>query len=113
VFFFAQGEADLHAKIRRTMQWRVALPDESGNPTANERPPKGFSNIPMEHNMLRTKDAGHNIIWTPSNFTRFKSSNIWVDEQYADRWLKISRPEQTTRARTSERQRVQGESADD
>lgn len=113
VFFFAQGEADLHAKIRRTMQWRVSLPDESGNPTKHDRPPKGFSDIPMEKNMLKGKDAGHNILWTPGNFTRFKSDDIPDPEEYEDRWLKISRPETTTRARSSERKQTRGVPSDD
>lgn len=102
IFFFAQGEEDLHAKIRRTMQWRVSLPDESGNPTKNDSAPLGFSDIPMKKNMLKEKGPGFIVLWTPANFTRLKSDNIWVDEKWSDRWLKISRPTGTTRARSSD-----------
>lgn len=92
VFCFGQDEANVHEKVRRTFEWRVALPDEDGNPCKidNDAPPVGFSNIPMIKNFLRYRDAGYGLCWTPSNFTRFTWEDIPDWEEDAERRLKIS-----------------------
>jgi len=94
-------------------RWRVDFPDESGNRTADEEPPLGFKEIPMEANMLQSKDAGHLIMWQSSNFTPFRSDDIPEPEEFDGRWLKISQNEGSTRARFSTRRRETGEVADD
>ncbi|WP_254841131.1 ATP-binding protein [Natronomonas marina] len=92
LFGFGQDETNVHEKVRRTFQWRVAMPDDDGNPCKrqNDRAPVGFSSIPMVKNFLKRKDAGFGICWKPNNFTRFVWDDIPDWEEDVDRKLKIS-----------------------
>jgi len=78
LFAFGHKEKHVHHKIRSEFEWRVAMPDDNGNPCRrnNDSPPVGFSEIPMIKNFLRRKDAGYGICWKPANFTRFPWQNI-------------------------------------
>ena len=109
LFFFAHHEVNLHSKIRRTVQWRVSLADETANPcrTANDRPPLGFNAIPMEQDQLSFRNVGHGLLWTEQRFSRFRWDDIPVDPADESRWLKISVSEPsggTTHARGSDQQ---------
>lgn len=92
LFAFGQDEADVHEKVRRKFQWRVAMPDDDGNPAQEDgvSPPVGFSNIPMKNNKLRQKGPGHGYCWKPGNFTPFRWQDIPDWEEDADRKLKIN-----------------------
>lgn len=113
IYFLGQNEADLHSKIRRTMQWRVDFPDEYGNRTDDQEPPLGFKDIPMNANMLRGQDAGHLLLWQSSNFTAFTADDIYEPNEFDGRWLKIAQNQDSTRARFSNRGSETGEVADD
>jgi hypothetical protein len=101
MFLFSQEETEVNEKARKAVQWRVALPDEEGNPTAGNDP-LGFGSVPMETNMLLRRDAGHGILWTPTNFTAFTWPDIDspITEEW---WLKIglNRPDAYARASES------------
>lgn len=98
LFWFAHHEQNLHSKIRRTMQWRVSMPDGTSNPRQeNDSPPLGFNSIPMRYDLLSSKDVGHGIWWTERNFTRFKWDDVPVGPVDENRWLKISLEPQTSR----------------
>jgi hypothetical protein len=101
VFFLGQNEEDLHRKVRRTIQWRVDFPDEDGNRTKDDDPPLGFSDIPMKENTLQKIDEpGSAIVWQPSNFSPLKDiAHIFDPIEFRDRWLRISQPMSSTRAR--------------
>jgi hypothetical protein len=109
LFFFAHHEVNLHSKIRRTVQWRVNLADETANPcrAANDRPPLGFNAIPMEQDQLSFRNVGHGLLWTEQRFSRFRWDDVPVDPVDESRWLKISVSEpkpQHTCARGSDQQ---------
>jgi hypothetical protein len=118
LFFFAHHEANLHSKIRRTVQWRVNMADETANPCrANgDRPPVGFNAIPMEQDQLSFRDVGHGLFWTEQRFTRFKWDDIPVEAVDQNRWLKISLDEPSggdTRPRGSDQRADTRGAADD
>ncbi|MDB2276695.1 hypothetical protein PM022_19660, partial [Halorubrum ezzemoulense] len=54
LYFLAHNEENLHSKIRRTIQWRISMPDGTANPAQenNDRPPVGFNAIPMIRDQL-------------------------------------------------------------
>jgi hypothetical protein len=108
LFFFAHHEVNLHSKIRRTVQWRVSLADETANPCQSngDRAPLGFKNIPMKKDQLSSRNIGRGLLWTGQRFTRFTWDDIPVDTVDADRWLKISLDEGYTRARSSDQQQT-------
>lgn len=108
LFFFAHHEVNLHSKIRRTVQWRVSLADETANPCQSngDRAPLGFKNIPMKKDQLSSRNIGRGLLWTGQRFTRFTWDDIPVDTVDADRWLKISLDEGHTRARSSDQQQT-------
>lgn len=108
IYFLGQNEADLHSKIRRTIQWRVDFPDEYGNRTEDQQPPLGFKDIPMEQNMLQNRDAGYLVMWQSSNFTPFRADDVPEPEEFDGRWLKVARNQGSTRARFSDPQREGG-----
>lgn len=108
LFFFAHHETNVHSKVRRTIQWRISLSDETANPCQlnNDRPPVGFNGIPMEYDQLSSRNIGRGLFWTEQRFTRFKWPDISVDPVDESRWLKISLDElrgASTRARNTER----------
>lgn len=118
LFFFAHHESNLHSKIRRTMQWRISLADETANPcqSNNDRAPVGFNRIPMKYDQLSMRPVGRALIWTEQRFTRFKWVDIAVDQSDAGRWLKISLDELSqshTRAHNTEQPNDSREVADD
>jgi len=98
LFWFAHHEENLHSKIRRTIQWRVAMPDGTANPRQDaDSAPLGFNAIPMRYDMLSSKDVGYGIWWTEGNFTRFSWDDIPVGEADTGRWLKVSLNPQSSR----------------
>jgi DNA polymerase III delta prime subunit len=106
LYAFGHDEANVHEKLRRTFDWRVAMPDEQGNPSQNASggPPVGFSRIPMHHNMLARKSVGHGICWTPNSFTRFSWSDVMDWQPDHDRRLKISLSEPAAHRRARMRE---------
>ena len=100
LFFLAHHEQNVHSKIRRTIQWRVDMPDGTANPCQenNDRSPVGFNNVPMNHDLLGNRDVGHLIFWTESNYNPVRWSDIPVFPDDEDRWLKISLSQPNARA---------------
>lgn len=108
LFWFAHHEQNLHSKIRRTIQWRVSMPDGTSNPRQDRNSaPLGFHDIPMKDDWLSRADVGNGIWWTESNFTPFSWDDVPVGDADTTRWLKIgldpeSLPETASRARVSD-----------
>jgi hypothetical protein len=92
IFFFGHHERNVHDKIRRTIQWRIAMPDGTANPNQgdNHNSPVGFNQIPMYADMLSMQDPGRALCWTETNFTRFEWKDVPKFGADKDRWLKIS-----------------------
>lgn len=101
LFAFGHDEPNVHQKIRRTFQWRLSTPDDTGNPTSSgaANVPVGFSKIPMRANMLARKDPGFGICWTSTSFTRFTWSDVPDLKPDENRLLKIELSTQGQRAR--------------
>lgn len=101
LFFLAHHEENLHSKIRRTIQWRVNMPDGTANPCKenNDRAPVGFNQIPMIHDMLSRRDVGHCIFWNETNFNPITWDDIHEFPKDENRWLKISLSPTHARAR--------------
>lgn len=101
LYWLAHHEQNLHSKIRRTIQWRLSMPDGTANPCKehNDRPPVGFNQIPMIHDKLSSRPVGNLIFWTETNFNAISWSDIpdWPEDE--TRWLKISLSEPYTRPR--------------
>jgi len=91
LFFFAHHEENLHSKIRRTIQWRVNMPDGTANPCQSNKDsaPVGFRQIPMRFDMMSQQQVGRGLCWTETNFTRFSWGDYPVAEEDEDRWLKV------------------------
>jgi energy-coupling factor transporter ATP-binding protein EcfA2 len=108
LFCFGHDEPNIHSKIRRTFQWRVSTPDDTGNPTCtgSAKVPVGFSRIPMRANMLATKDPGFGICWTSTSFTRFTWSDVPDLVPDRDRLLKVELDTANIRARDTDSQRA-------
>jgi len=102
LFFFGHHEENLHSKVRRTIQWRISMPDGTSNPTASDSPPVGLNDIPMYHDLLSRRDVGHGICWTETDFSLFKWDDMPVFEEDERRWLKISTESGCVRARSGE-----------
>jgi energy-coupling factor transporter ATP-binding protein EcfA2 len=90
-YAFGHQEKNVHHKIRSTFEWRVAMPDDNGNPCRrqNDSPPVGFSHIEMVKNFLKNKGPGYGLCWKPNNFTPFKWTNIPDWKPDTDRVLRI------------------------
>lgn len=103
LFFFAHHEETLHSRIRRTIRWRVNMPDGTANPCQrnNDQPPIGFNQIPMRADLMSRQDVGRGLFWTETNFTRFSWSHFAVEAGDSDRWLKISPSASPSQAGTS------------
>ncbi|MFD1634632.1 hypothetical protein ACOZ4L_02740 [Haloplanus ruber] len=104
LFFFAHHEQNVHAKIRRTIQWRLSMPDGTANPCQSngDNAPVGFRQIPMKYDMQSDKNVGHGLMWTETSFSRFMWDDIPVDSVDENRWLKISLAPHSTGARVTE-----------
>lgn len=108
LFFFGHHEENLHSQIRRTIQWRVDMPDGTANRRKDiDSPPVGFRQIPMEQDMLSRKGPGKAICWTETNFTRFTWKDFPDAKEDRNRWLKVRTADgksdkPSVRARTSE-----------
>lgn len=100
VYWLAQNEPDLHQKIRRTIQWRVATADESGNPT-DASGVIGFREVPMKYNILSSKSVGHGLLYQEQSFSPFSWPDI-SDPSVSDRWLSISLTSAHTYARVND-----------
>lgn len=112
LFFFGHHEENLHSKIRRTIQWRIDMPDGTANPCQanNDRPPVGFNQIPFRADMLSRQGVGRGLWWTETNFTRFTWDDIAVNPEDGARWLQIRLNLRHTpsRARVSLREEERG-----
>jgi len=100
LFFFAHHEENLHSKIRRTIQWRVDMPDGTANPCQenNDSPPVGFRSIKMTNDWMSSADVGDGLCWAENGFTPFSWEDIPVADEDKQRWLKI-KPAVQSRAR--------------
>jgi hypothetical protein len=117
VFFYAHHEQNVHSDIRRTIQWRVSMPDGTANPCREngDTAPVGFSSIKMKKDLLSEQPVGHGIFWTETNFTRFSWDDFPKDPEEPD-WLQIKprlAEQQSIRARVSDRRGPPGGVADD
>lgn len=110
LFFFGHHEENLHSKIRRTVQWRVNMPDGTANPcqSNNDRPPVGFNQLKMKYDVMSRQSVGRGLWWTETNFTRFTWSDIPKSEVDESRWLQINLKLQSTPARASDPQGRRG-----
>jgi len=101
LYFFGHHEENLHSKIRRTIQWRVNMPDGTANPCEanNDNPPVGFRSLKMEYDLMSRAEVGKGLCWTESAFTRFTWEDMPVAEEDQNRWLKIKPTASQSRAR--------------
>lgn len=91
LFFFGHHEENLHSKIRRTIQWRIDMPDGTANRNSNQHSsPVGFSQIPMCADMLSRKSPGLAICWDETNYSRFTWPDIVEFREDRNRWLSLN-----------------------
>ncbi|WP_239638555.1 hypothetical protein [Halorubrum distributum] len=102
LFYLAHHEENLHSKIRRTIQWRISMPDGTANPAQenNDRAPVGFSSIPMIRDQLSRRPVGNLIFWNETSFNKVVWDDIAKFPEDERRWLKISLSEGCARARS-------------
>jgi hypothetical protein len=72
IFGFGHSEPDAHAKVRRKMRWRVAMPT-TANPTSAGGI-VGFSDVPMNDDTMSSSSPGTAMMFTESNFQKFRWS---------------------------------------
>lgn len=114
LYFLAHHEENLHSKVRRTIQWRVNMPDGTANPCQhnNTRAPVGFNQVPMYHDMLSKRPVGNAIFWTETNYNKIQWDDFPVFPEDSSRWLKIQIAQPHARVRR-ERSATPGGKADD
>ncbi|MDB2271041.1 hypothetical protein PM032_08390 [Halorubrum ezzemoulense] len=102
LYFLAHHEENLHSKIRRTIQWRISMPDGTANPAQenNDRPPVGFNAIPMIRDQLSRRPVGNLIFWNETSFNKVRWDEIAEFPEDERRWLKISLSREHARARS-------------
>ncbi|MDB9301265.1 hypothetical protein PN417_09990 [Halorubrum ezzemoulense] len=102
LYFLAHHEENLHSKIRRTIQWRISMPDGTANPAQenNDRPPVGFNAIPMIRDQLSRRPVGNLIFWNETSFNKVRWDEIAEFPEDERRWLKISLSRDHARARS-------------
>jgi hypothetical protein len=82
---FCHSEVDVHQLIRHKIRWRIQMPGNS-NPTSAGSV-VGFEEIPMNSDMTSRFPVGKGLLYTETNFDRFRWPNYPSSTSYK---LKIS-----------------------
>ncbi|MHB9286778.1 hypothetical protein ACKVMT_07030 [Halobacteriales archaeon Cl-PHB] len=90
IYWAAHYEENLHHKIRREVEWRIDMADETPNPRTKFRRsiPVGFGTVPMKTDIMSHRPVGYGLLYNQNEFQLYKWTHIDRND-LGERWLKI------------------------
>lgn len=80
IYAFGHAEKDIHSMVRRKIRWRVQLRGAANPTTASDV--VGFESVPMNHDMTSEMSVGEALMYTESNFERFRWRDMPSPSEY-------------------------------
>ena len=79
-FAFGHSEVDIHQSVRHKIRWRIQMPNTANPTTASDV--VGFESIPMDHEITDNYPIGKSLMYTETNFDRFRWKDMPTPHDY-------------------------------
>lgn len=80
IFLFGHSEVDIHQSIRHKIRWRIQMPGTANPTTASDV--VGFESIPMDYDVTSEYDIGKALMYTETEFDRFRWKDVPAPTDY-------------------------------